>query len=155
MRAAYFSLGSNLGDRATYLRDAVQVVADNDPYRLSSIYETESVGGVDQAVFWNAVLEVVTAASPLELLARAHRAEVAAQRTRDVRWGPRTLDVDVLLVGDESWNDAALTVPHPRMWERRFVLVPLAELAPTLVAEDVVAAATGAVHRLGTLDTLR
>ncbi|HXC18454.1 MAG TPA: 2-amino-4-hydroxy-6-hydroxymethyldihydropteridine diphosphokinase [Acidimicrobiales bacterium] len=155
MRRAYLSLGSNLGDRAEHLAAGVAVVVANDEHRLSSVYETEPVGGVTQAPFWNLVIELDTEASASELLERAHRAENARGRVRDVRWGPRTLDVDVLLVGEERSDDPELTVPHPRMYERSFVLVPLHELAPGLVNQEQLDAAVGAVTRLGTLDSLR
>jgi 2-amino-4-hydroxy-6-hydroxymethyldihydropteridine diphosphokinase len=148
-------LGSNLGDRAEHLAAGVAVVVANDEHRLSSVYETEPVGGVTQAPFWNLVIELDTEASASELLERAHRAENARGRVRDVRWGPRTLDVDVLLVGEERSDDPELTVPHPRMYERSFVLVPLHELAPGLVNQEQLDAAVGAVTRLGTLDSLR
>ncbi len=103
-----------------------------------SVYETEPVGGIVQDEFWNVVMEVTTDASADELLARARWAEHDAHRTREVRWGPRTLDVDVLLVGDEVRSDPELTVPHPRMHERAFVLRPLRELAPDLVSERAI-----------------
>jgi 2-amino-4-hydroxy-6-hydroxymethyldihydropteridine diphosphokinase len=133
----------------------LEIVVAQDPPRLSQVYETEPVGGVAQDDFWNLVVEIRTEASPRELLGRAWAAEVAEGRVRDVRNGPRTLDVDVLLVGDLRCDDPEITVPHPRMWERRFVLVPLAELAPDLVPAAVLAAATGAVRPLGTLHSLR
>jgi 2-amino-4-hydroxy-6-hydroxymethyldihydropteridine diphosphokinase len=134
---------------------ALPVVAEGDAYRLSSVYETEPVGGVAQDDFWNLVVELTTDASPRELLERARRAETAAGRTREVRWGPRTLDVDVLLVGDETSEDPEILVPHPRLFERAFVLVPLRELAPELVNDDQVALAVGAVREMGTLESLR
>jgi len=94
------------------------------------------VGGPDdQGAYLNLVVELDTDLSPRELLAAAQRAEAGAQRVRTERWGPRTLDVDVLLVGDEVVDEPDLVVPHPRMWERAFVLVPLADLAPDLVSE--------------------
>jgi len=99
-------------------------VAGTDLYRLSRVYETEPVGGVVQDDFWNLVLELATEATPRELLERAQRAEVARGRTREVHWGPRTLDVDVLLVGEETSEDPELLLPHPRMYERAFVLYP-------------------------------
>lgn len=154
-RRAYLSLGSNLGDRGAHLASAVPIVAAGEPYRLSRVYETEPVGGVAQGDFWNAVMEVTTSASADELLERARRAEAAAGRVRGVRFGPRTLDVDVLLVGEEERGDPELTIPHPRLFERAFVLVPLAELAPELVADDVLATAVGRVVALGTLESLR
>lgn len=155
MRAAYISLGSNLGDRAGYLARAVTLVAAGDEYRVSRVYETEPVGGVTQDDFWNVVVELHTAATARELLERCRSAEAACARTREVRWGPRTLDADVLLVGDETSDDPELVVPHPRMYERAFVLVPLAELAPELVGERQMQAATGRVVALDTLDMLR
>jgi 2-amino-4-hydroxy-6-hydroxymethyldihydropteridine diphosphokinase len=155
VRRAYFSLGSNLGDRREHLAVGVGLVAENEAHRVSSVYETEPVGGVVQDPYWNLVIEVVTDATAPELLARAHRAEGARGRVRDVRWGPRTLDVDVLLVGDERRDDPELTLPHPRMYERSFVLVPLHELAPGLVTRQQLDAGAGVVSRLGTLESLR
>ena len=152
---AYLSLGSNVGDRAAHLAAGVDLVAAGDPVRVSRIYETEPVGGVAQDDFWNLVIEIETNATPRELLERARRAEAARGRTRDVRWGPRTLDVDVLLVGDVVSDDPEITVPHPRMYERLFVLAPLAELAPELVGEDQLARGVGRVAPLGTLESLR
>jgi len=155
VRDAYLSLGSNMGDRAAHLRVGVEFVAQGDDVRLSSVYETEPVGGVVQDDFWNLVVELRTDASAHELLERCRRAEAAAGRVRDVRWGPRTLDVDVLLVGNERSDDPAIIVPHPRMYERSFVLVPLRELRADLVSDVQLACATGRVVRLATLDSLR
>ncbi|HQU26863.1 MAG TPA: 2-amino-4-hydroxy-6-hydroxymethyldihydropteridine diphosphokinase [Acidimicrobiales bacterium] len=152
---AYLSLGSNVGDRHAHLSGALATLASGEPLRVSSVYATEPVGGVPQDDFWNIVVELETTATAHELLARARLAEAAAGRTREVRWGPRTLDVDVLLVGVEAVDDDELTVPHPRLFERAFVLVPLAELAPELVTEAQLGAAAGRVERLGTLETLR
>jgi len=109
--------------------DGVRVVA------VSSVYETEPVGGPEQPEFLNAVVAVDTPLSPHSLLALAQRLEAAAQRVRAERWGPRTLDVDVLLVGDDEVCTPDLEIPHPRMWERGFVMAPLAELAPELAPE--------------------
>ncbi len=155
MHRAYLSLGTNVGDRRAHLSDGVRLVAKDDAYRVSNVYETEPVGGVEQPTFWNLVMELITEADPRELLARARHAEEARERTRDVRWGPRTLDVDVLLVGHQISSDPDIIVPHPRMRERRFVLVPLAELAPELVDSATLEAAHGQVALLGTLDSLR
>lgn len=154
-RRAYFSLGSNVGDRGAHLAAAVPLVVEGDPFRLSRVYETEPVGGVAQDDFWNMVVEVVTGAGARDLLARARRAEAAAGRTREVRWGPRTLDVDVLLVGEETSDDPEIIVPHPRLYERAFVLAPLRELAPDLVTEATLAGGVGRVRALGTLESLR
>jgi 2-amino-4-hydroxy-6-hydroxymethyldihydropteridine diphosphokinase len=155
VRYGYLSLGTNLGDRRAHLEAAIPLIVESDDYRLSHVYESEPVGGVEQEDFWNMVVEIMTDASPKELLLRARRAESAAKRTREVRWGPRTLDVDVLLVGEETSEEPDILVPHPRLYERSFVLVPLHELAPSLVSEAQLAAGVGAVKELGTLWSLR
>jgi 2-amino-4-hydroxy-6-hydroxymethyldihydropteridine diphosphokinase len=155
VRVAYLSLGTNIGDRGAHLEGAIATLAAGEPYRLSRVYETEPVGGVPQDNFWNLVMEITTDASSEELLERAHHAEDNAGRTREVRWGPRTLDVDVLLVGDEVSDDPELMLPHPRLFERAFVLCPLRELAPHLVSEELLANAAGQVVELGTLSSLR
>ena len=154
MRRAYLSLGSNIGDRGAHLRAGLELVVQGHDYRASSVYETEPQGGVAQDPYWNMVVEVTTDATPHELLERARSAEEARDRVREVRWGPRTLDVDVLLVGDERSDDPEILVPHPRMYERSFVLVPLHELAPELVSRAQLDAGVGAVSRLGTLESL-
>jgi len=154
-RRAYLSLGSNVGDRARHLAAGLVVVAEGDPYRVSSVYLTEPVGGVEQDDFWNLVVELTTTAEPRELLERCRAAEESRDRQRDVRWGPRTLDADVLLVGDLTSDDPDILVPHPRLYERNFVLVPLRELAPALVSEEQLRAGVGRVEVLGTLLTLR
>src|SRR5262249_10585582 len=106
-----------------------------DVVRISPVYETDPVGGPDgQDPYLNLVVELSTDRSPRQLLEVAQAAEGAAGRERTVRFGPRTLDVDVLLVGDQVVNDTDLIIPHPRMWERAFVLVPLGDLAPELAS---------------------
>ena len=128
---AYLGIGSNLGDRLSYLQLAVDhLVAEDDMtvVAVSPVYETAPVGGPDQPDYLNAVVAVDTTLTARELLGVAQGIEVAAERVRTVRWGPRTLDVDVLLVGDERVDDPDLVVPHPRMTERAFVVVPLADL---------------------------
>jgi 2-amino-4-hydroxy-6-hydroxymethyldihydropteridine diphosphokinase len=153
-RRVFVGLGSNLGDRRDQLRRAVgRLRSDGDLVAVSPVYETEPVGGPsDQGAYLNVVVELSTADSARRLLDRCRALEASAGRVRTVRFGPRTLDADVLLVGDEAVADEDLVVPHPRMWERRFVLAPLADLAPELVPEDRLAAAGGRVARLGTLD---
>ena len=129
---AFLALGSNLGDRRAYLAAGVKRLPD--VVAVSQLYETDPVGGPPgQGAFLNCVVELRTTRTPRELLGAAQAAEAAARRVRVERWGPRTLDVDVLLVGDEVVDEPDLQVPHPRMWERGFVLVPLADLAPELV----------------------
>lgn len=145
---AFLGLGSNVGDRLEHLRRAVAQLPDL--VGLSSVYETEPVGGPgSQGPYLNLVAELDTGASPRQLLELAGRLEEDAGRVRTVRHGPRTLDVDVLLVGDLVVDEPDLTVPHPRMWERRFVLAPLAELAPELVPDETLQRAGGAVESLG------
>ena len=153
VRRAFLGLGSNLGDRRAALRQAVaQLEEGGDVTAVSPLYETEPVGGPeDQGAFLNIVVELTTTDSPRELLARCQALEEAAHRVRTVRFGPRTLDADVLLVGDLVVDEPDLVVPHPRMWERRFVLAPLADLAPDLVPANALISAVGAVVRVGTL----
>jgi 2-amino-4-hydroxy-6-hydroxymethyldihydropteridine diphosphokinase len=134
---AYVGLGSNLGDRAGYLLLAVRGMLDAglDVSRLSSIYETEAVEYEEQPAFLNLVAEVrgATLPTPEQMLARLLRIEYALGRTRDVRMGPRTIDLDLLIFKDARCDTEFLKLPHPRIAARRFVLVPLAELVPNLV----------------------
>ena len=131
---AYLGIGSNLGDRLANLQAAVDGIDAAEGVAVvavSPVYETDPVGGPEQGDFLNAVVAVETALSPRELLQLAQRLEAEAHRVRVEKWGPRTLDVDVLLVGDEEVHEADLQIPHPRMWERGFVMVPLGDLDPT------------------------
>ncbi|HEX5875157.1 MAG TPA: 2-amino-4-hydroxy-6-hydroxymethyldihydropteridine diphosphokinase [Pyrinomonadaceae bacterium] len=134
---AYVGLGSNLGDRAGYLLLAVRGMLDAglDVIRLSSIYETEPVEYEEQPPFLNMVAEVrgPTLPTPEQMMARLLRIEHALGRTRDVPMGPRTIDLDLLIFKDHRSDTEFLTLPHPRLHTRRFVLVPLHELAPNLV----------------------
>jgi 2-amino-4-hydroxy-6-hydroxymethyldihydropteridine diphosphokinase len=152
-RRAFLAIGSNLGDRRAYLAGAVAALPD--VVAVSPVYETDPVGGPPgQGPFLNAVVELDTELSPFELLDAAHAAEAAANRVRKEHWGPRTLDVDVLLVGDLRVATAELIVPHPRMWERAFVLVPLADLAPEIADEPLTAIGgrvAAGLHPAGTL----
>jgi len=132
---AYLSLGSNLGDRAAMLRRAVDAVAalpGTSVERLSDVYETRPWGPVPQPDFLNLAAAISTTLGPEELLRGLQAIEAALGRVRTVRWGPRTIDVDILLYGDIHMATPELTLPHPRMLERAFVLVPLAEIAPDL-----------------------
>ena len=145
---AFLGLGSNLGHRRRQLRQAVAALPD--VVAVSPVYETEPVGGPsDQGPYLNIVVELDTELSPRQLLDLARRLEDAAGRQRAERWGPRTLDVDVLLVGDLTVDEPDLVVPHPRMWQRRFVLAPLADLAPELVPEGWEGRVAGEVHPVG------
>lgn len=134
MTRAFLGLGSNLGDRWAHLRHAVDTLPD--VAAVSPVYETAPVGGPEgQGAFLNCVVELDTERSPRELLELCRSLEAAAERVRLERWGPRTLDVDVLLVEGSVVDEPDLVVPHPRMWERSFVLVPLHDLAPDLVPD--------------------
>ncbi|HEV3280897.1 MAG TPA: 2-amino-4-hydroxy-6-hydroxymethyldihydropteridine diphosphokinase [Acidimicrobiales bacterium] len=154
---AFLGLGSNLGDRWSHLRRAVDQLraGTRAPVTaVSRVYETEPVGGPEgQGPFLNLVVELAVApgADPFQLLEECRRLEAAAGRVRAARWGPRTLDADVLWIDGVSIDDPDLTVPHPRWRERRFVLAPLHELAPDLVDRREVEAAGGQVSVVGTL----
>jgi 2-amino-4-hydroxy-6-hydroxymethyldihydropteridine diphosphokinase len=147
---AFVGLGSNLGDRRAHLVRAVEGLPD--VVAVSRLYETEPVGGPPgQGPYLNLVVELDTELGPRGLLGVARRLEEGAGRQRGARFGPRTLDVDVLLVGDQVVEDEDLVVPHPRMWQRRFVVEPLAELAPELVSPEARKGAGGEVRVVGTL----
>ncbi|MEX2100644.1 MAG: 2-amino-4-hydroxy-6-hydroxymethyldihydropteridine diphosphokinase [Acidimicrobiia bacterium] len=130
---AYLGIGSNLGDRVARLQGALDGLAatpDIEVVGVSPVYETAPVGGPSQPDYLNAVVGIDTTLAPRDLLVVANRLEAEADRVRQEHWGPRTLDVDVLLVDDEEVSEPDLVVPHPRMLERAFVLVPLADLDP-------------------------
>lgn len=130
---AVVSVGSNLGDRAAHLRAAVAMLGERFPLlAASAVYETAPVGRADQPPYLNAVL-LLEADDPEALLAAAHDVENARGRLRSARWGPRTLDVDVVAVGQRMQSDPRLTIPHPRAHERAFVLVPWLDLDPDAV----------------------
>jgi 2-amino-4-hydroxy-6-hydroxymethyldihydropteridine diphosphokinase len=128
---AYIGLGANLGDREAAIRAAAESIGAR---RLSTIRETEPWGVTDQPRFLNAVAEVDSELPPRALLERLLETERELGRVRDGRrWGPRRIDLDLLLYGSETIDESGLTVPHPRLHERLFVLEPLAELAPDLI----------------------
>lgn len=134
MARAYFGLGANLGDRVAALRSAVDALQQHGTLvAASSLYETAPVGYTDQPNFLNAVVALETDEPPEALLAAALEAEQAQGRVRTFRNAPRTLDVDLLLYDDRCLDVPGLTLPHPRLHERAFVLAPLAEIAPDLV----------------------
>lgn len=135
MARSYLALGSNMGIRTANIRSAVSLIdADNccNVVMRSSFYLTKPVGVEDQPDFVNAVVEVETSHSPRELLVLCKDIEQKLGRTRTFRWGPRVIDIDVLLYDDIKLDEEDFTLPHPRMMERAFVLVPLAEIAPDL-----------------------
>ncbi len=131
---AAFSIGANLGDRVAALRSAVTGLARlGSGVAVSDVYETDPVGGPEQPAYLNAVVTLDTDRSPHDLLAAAHALENDLGRTREVRWGARTLDIDLLAVGHRIIVDALLTLPHPRAHERGFVLIPWAQVDPAAV----------------------
>lgn len=136
MTHVVFALGTNIGNRIAHLRYALQSLEQHEGVTVeavSSIYETEPVGGPNQENYLNAVITAESKLSAADLLHLCHEIENERQRTREVRWGPRTLDVDLLIVGDVVSDDPALTLPHPRAHERGFVLVPWASIDPLTV----------------------
>ncbi|HUY65536.1 MAG TPA: 2-amino-4-hydroxy-6-hydroxymethyldihydropteridine diphosphokinase [Acidimicrobiales bacterium] len=154
---AFLGLGSNLGDRWSHLRRAVDQLRAGSAMPVtaaSPVYETEPIGGPDeQGPYLNLVVELAVAATvdPYRVLEECRRLEAAAGRVRSVRWGPRTLDADVIWIDGIVLADPELTIPHPRWRERRFVLVPLADLAPDLVDQAAIETAGGEVVQVGTL----
>lgn len=137
MTVVYVSLGSNLDDRVSYIQQAVKLLGESDDFKIvrtSTLYETEPWGLKEQNWFINAVIEAKTKLSATELLHHCQQVEQQLGRTRNgvPRWGERTIDVDILFYGKEIINLPELTVPHPRLQERAFVLVPLLELVPLL-----------------------
>ncbi len=131
----YLSIGSNMGDREKYLRDGIAYLERDEKVRIlkvSSFIETKPYGNPDQDDFINGAVKLETLYSPHELLDLIHKAEAAAKRVRKEKWGPRTLDMDILLYDDIEMDDEDLTIPHPDMMNRDFVLTPLKEIAPNL-----------------------
>ena len=142
MAEAFVALGGNVGDVRSTFRRAIVLFCDGTAVRLaarSSDYRTPPWGVTDQPPFVNAVIGITTSLSPHELLARAEQCERALgrDRTRERRWGPRSIDIDLLAYDDLVLNDPQLILPHPHLFERAFVLVPLAEIAPERVIAGV------------------
>jgi len=130
---AYIALGSNLGDRFGYLTQAIILLEGQEKISVintSSIYETDPVGYTEQDQFLNMVIKVATSLSPVELLDTCLDIELKLGRKREIKWGPRTLDLDILLYNHEIVETEKLTLPHPRMSERAFVILPLLEMDP-------------------------
>jgi 2-amino-4-hydroxy-6-hydroxymethyldihydropteridine diphosphokinase len=132
MTTAYIGIGSNVGERELFCRDAVDALGETEGVGIqsvSSLYETEPVGGPPQRSFINLVVKIETKLSPRRLLEVSKGIEERMGREpSDIHWGPRVVDLDVLLFGDEKVNEPGLEIPHPRIKERRFVLVPLLEI---------------------------
>lgn len=135
LNKAYLALGTNIGDRSNFLKEALRRIDQMDEITIteaSSIYETEPVGYVEQDAFLNMVVEVETSFTAIQLLDAALAIEAALGRKREIKWGPRTIDLDILLFNQENIETERLMVPHPRMHERGFVLLPLYEINPNV-----------------------
>ena len=135
MTTAFVGIGSNLGDRETNLGQAIELLSAEDGIEVvavSEIRETDPVGPVQQGQFLNGAVKVDTSLGPRQLLDRLLSLENRLGRVRSERWGPRTIDLDLLLYGGERVDEPGLTVPHPRLHERRFALEPLLDLDPAL-----------------------
>jgi 2-amino-4-hydroxy-6-hydroxymethyldihydropteridine diphosphokinase len=127
----YLSLGSNIGDRKSNIEKAIDSLSEAGikVLQVSSFYETEPVGVIDQPIFLNVVLAIATALQPTDLLAICLKVEKMLGRVRKKRWGPRVIDIDILVYHQQEIKTEELCIPHPRLHERRFVLVPLCEIA--------------------------
>ncbi|WP_226585857.1 2-amino-4-hydroxy-6-hydroxymethyldihydropteridine diphosphokinase [Halobacillus litoralis] len=136
MSNAFIALGSNLAEREGFLKDALTLLDEHQHITVrnkSSVYETAPVGYTEQNDFLNMVVEVETALPPTELLDYCQRIELDLGRRRIIKWGPRTIDLDILLYNHENMKAERLTIPHPYMQDRAFVMVPLADVAPGIV----------------------
>ena len=135
MNDAYLLIGGNIGDRVSFLHKSIESIEQNCGKILnkSLLYETQAWGKTDQDPFLNQVLKISTVLSPTELLEKLLAVEKKLGRIRDEKYGARTIDIDILYFGDEIISEPTLTIPHPRIAERRFVLVPMAEIARTLI----------------------
>ncbi len=136
LMVCYLGLGANIGRPVYQLAAAISARATNphvSVQRISAVYSTKPVGAVEQPDFFNMVVAISTELSPMQLLEMTGGIEDELGRVREVKDGPRTIDIDILLCGGMTWDDAELTVPHPRMEQRQFVLAPLSEMAPELI----------------------
>jgi 2-amino-4-hydroxy-6-hydroxymethyldihydropteridine diphosphokinase len=152
MARALLGLGSNMGDSWSILREAVGSLSG--VVAISPVYRTDAVGGpAGQDAFLNIIVEIDTDLTARQLLGVCHRLESAADRVRTVRWGPRTLDVDIVWIDGVTVAEPDLQVPHPRMRQRRFVMAPLADVAPDVAGPDWRDGAEGRVDLVGPLDS--
>ncbi|GAC1462223.1 MAG: 2-amino-4-hydroxy-6-hydroxymethyldihydropteridine diphosphokinase [Chloroflexota bacterium] len=152
----YLSLGSNVGDRRHNLTAALAALGQEMTLEaVSSVYETDPVGVTDQPLFLNIVVEATCPLAPERLLEFVKRVEIMVGRQPTFRWGPRVVDIDILLYGDVVIHEERLDVPHPRLAERAFVLVPLAEIAPTACHPISGQTVQGLLQRVEGLETVR
>lgn len=139
MYRAYLGLGTNMGDREGYLTSACKMISEHNKINIlnqSKVYETKAWGLKEQDDFLNLCIEIQTILTPYELLDVCQNIENKLHRVRNIRWGPRTIDVDILFYEDEILNDEDLVIPHPRIEERAFVLIPLMDLNEDLKIKD-------------------
>ncbi len=147
----FLGLGSNLGDRDAHLNDAIAALDVIDSIGItaqSSVLETEPVGNEDQGAFLNVVVEIETTLSPQQLMRTCLEIEMQQGRVRDKKWGPRTIDIDILFFSDQLIQEDGLHVPHPEVENRSFALIPLAEIAPTMVHPALGLTAEAMLHAL-------
>jgi 2-amino-4-hydroxy-6-hydroxymethyldihydropteridine diphosphokinase len=140
VNVAFISLGSNIGNRYDYLSKAIEHLANDPKIQLvntSSVYETDPVGYEEQDLFLNMVIEVHTELSANELLDLCLKLELELGRKREMVWGPRTIDLDILLFNQENIKSEKLIIPHPRMLERNFVMIPLSEIKPDIIIPNI------------------
>lgn len=136
---SYISLGTNMGDREGFLTKAIKEISQHEEIvveQVSSIYETDPVGYLEQDPFLNVVIKISTNLTPIQLLEVTQSIEQGLGRKRELRWGPRTIDLDILLYNQENIEVEHLRIPHPRMFERSFVLIPLKEINPSFKVEN-------------------
>ncbi|TYR78227.1 2-amino-4-hydroxy-6-hydroxymethyldihydropteridine diphosphokinase [Priestia megaterium] len=139
-KTSFIALGSNIEDRMSYLEKGISCLNDHEQIKvvsMSSVYETAPVGYTEQADFLNMVVEIRTTLSPLDLLDYLQEVERKQGRKREIVWGPRTLDLDILLYNEENIKSERLVIPHPHMTERAFVMVPLCEIADDLIIPTI------------------
>ncbi|MGT2832882.1 2-amino-4-hydroxy-6-hydroxymethyldihydropteridine diphosphokinase [Streptococcus halotolerans] len=158
MTVVFLSLGSNMGDKLAYLNQAIQALSEIPQTQLvnvSSFYQTVAWGKTDQDDFVNAAVELETNLEALEVLRECQQIEKDLDRVRHEHWGPRTIDIDILLYGKETFNMPDLKVPHPYMTERAFVLVPLAELTENVMIPNTGQTVLEALSRLSHEDVVK
>jgi 2-amino-4-hydroxy-6-hydroxymethyldihydropteridine diphosphokinase len=151
IKNVFLGLGSNLGDRNGNLNDAIAALVSCDSINVtaqSSILETEPVGNENQGKFLNAVIEIETTLSPKQLMQTCLEIEMQQGRVRDEKWGPRTIDIDILFFADQLIQEDGLEVPHPEAQNRSFVLIPLVEIAPMMVHPTLGVTAKAMLHAL-------
>jgi 2-amino-4-hydroxy-6-hydroxymethyldihydropteridine diphosphokinase len=139
-KTAFIALGSNIGNRYDYLTKAIEHLAKHTRIQLvntSSVYETDPVGYEEQDLFLNMVIEIQTDLSALELLDFCLKIELELGRKREIVWGPRTIDLDILLYNQENIKSEKLIIPHPRMLERNFVMIPMLEIKPDVIIPNI------------------